>query len=101
MAEYETQQRRVLLDYLKEHPDRGFSIEELYDALASCCPSEQLPGKSTLYRLILATYRPQSGEVILETDKGNYPCSAASRRFFGFVPQTPTLFSGTLRPIAL
>lgn len=52
MAEYETQQRRVLLNFLKEHPDRGFSIEELYDALVSCCPPEQLPGKSTLYRLI-------------------------------------------------
>ena len=52
MAEYETQQRRVLLDFLKKHPDIGFSIEELYDALASCCPPDQLPGKSTLYRLI-------------------------------------------------
>ena len=52
MAEYETQQRRVLLEFLMKHPDRGFSIEELYDSLASCCPPDQLPGKSTLYRLI-------------------------------------------------
>lgn len=52
MAEYETQQRRVLLDFLKEHPDRGFSIEELYEAIAACCLPDQLPGKSTLYRLI-------------------------------------------------
>ncbi len=63
----------------------------------TCLTGASGRGKSTLYRLILATYRPQSGKVILETDKGNYPCSAASRRFFGFVPQTPTLFSGTLR----
>ena len=33
MAEYETKQRRILLDYLNAHPDRGFSVEELYDGL--------------------------------------------------------------------
>ena len=52
MAEYETRQRRVLLDFLKRHPDRGFSVEELYAELSSCCPQCDLPGKSTLYRLI-------------------------------------------------
>lgn len=63
----------------------------------TCLTGSSGRGKSTLYRLILATYRPQSGEILLETDKGTYPCSAATRRFFGFVPQSPTLFSGTLR----
>lgn len=52
MAEYTTRQRRVLLDFLGSHPDRGFSVEELYEELAACCPSDRLPGKSTLYRLI-------------------------------------------------
>lgn len=52
MAEYTTRQRRVLLDFLGSHPDRGFSVEELYEELAVCCPSDRLPGKSTLYRLI-------------------------------------------------
>lgn len=52
MAEYETRQRRILLDFLNEHPDRGFSIEELHACLASAYPSDQVPGKSTLYRLI-------------------------------------------------
>lgn len=52
MAEYETKQRRILLDFLKEHPDRGFSVEELHEALSSQYPSGQVPGKSTLYRLI-------------------------------------------------
>lgn len=51
MAEYETKQRRVLLDFLRAHPDRGFSVEELYTELCRDC-SEPVPGKSTLYRLI-------------------------------------------------
>ena len=35
--------------------------------------------------------------MLLETDCGTYPCSASTRRFFGFVPQPPVLFSGTVR----
>ena len=84
---YEGEERAVLQDFSARVPlDRW-----------TCLTGASGRGKSTLYRLILATYRPQSGEVILETDKGGYPCSAATRRFFGFVPQSPTLFSGTLR----
>ena len=52
MAEYETRQRRLLLEYLRSHPDRGFSVEELYAELRSICPCERVPGRSTLYRLI-------------------------------------------------
>ena len=54
-------------------------------------------GKSTLFRLVLGLYHPQSGRIFVETDRGNYPCCAAARRVFGFVPQEPILFSGTLR----
>jgi Fur family transcriptional regulator, ferric uptake regulator len=52
LAEYETRQRRILLDYLTEHPDRGFSIEELYECLFDEYPPDRVPGKSTLYRLV-------------------------------------------------
>ena len=52
MAEYETKQKRILLDFLRAHPDRGYSIEELYDALCKACPVACVPGKSTLYRLV-------------------------------------------------
>ena len=84
---YEGEERAVLQNFSARVPlDRW-----------TCLTGASGRGKSTLYRLILATYRPQSGEIILETDRGEFPCSATTRRLFGFVPQTPTLFSGTLR----
>ena len=87
MFSYEGEERPVLQNFSARVPlDRW-----------TCLTGASGRGKSTLYRLILATYRPQSGEVILETDRGEFPCSATTRRLFGFVPQTPTLFSGTLR----
>jgi Fur family ferric uptake transcriptional regulator len=52
MAEYETKQRRILLDYLNAHPDRGFSVEELFEGLSAEHTAEIVPGKSTIYRLI-------------------------------------------------
>ena len=52
MAEYDTKQRRILLDYLNAHPDRGFSVDELYDNLLAQHAKSVVPGKSTIYRLI-------------------------------------------------
>lgn len=42
----------MLLGFLGKHPNRGFSIEELYAELIFACPDSKAPGKSTLYRLI-------------------------------------------------
>ena len=52
MAEYETKQRRILLDYLNAHPEQGFSVEELYEGLSAEHAADIVPGKSTIYRLI-------------------------------------------------
>ncbi len=52
MARYDTKQKRMLLNFLNEHPESGFSVEELHAALAETYPGEPTPGKSTLYRLI-------------------------------------------------
>lgn len=75
---------------------RNFSARVPLDRW-TCLTGMSGRGKSTLYRLILGTYRPQEGNVLLETDCGTYACSTATRRFFGFVPQPPVLFSGTVR----
>lgn len=73
----------------------GFSLRLPTDRWL-CLKGISGSGKSTLYRLILGLYRPQSGRVYLETDRGDYECCAATRRFFGFVPQSPVLLAGTV-----
>ncbi len=45
-----TQQKKLLLDFLKENPDTPFTVEELTQQLESV--SEHTPGKSTVYRII-------------------------------------------------
>ncbi len=54
-------------------------------------------GKSTLFELILRFYDPESGEIYFD---GNLITSLRLedlRKNIGYVPQAPTLFSGTLR----
>ncbi|MEZ4509717.1 MAG: hypothetical protein R2881_08875 [Eubacteriales bacterium] len=46
MAEYETKQRRILLDYLNAHPDRGYSVEELYEGLLPSMSRTSSPAKA-------------------------------------------------------
>ena len=53
-------------------------------------------GKSTLFKLILGLYTPDSGHVWLKTAEGNVACSPATRHLFAYVPQDFALFSGTI-----
>lgn len=54
-------------------------------------------GKSTLLKLMLGIFRPDSGELYLQTAEGRYPLSRGTRRLFAYVPQGNLLFSGTIR----
>lgn len=54
-------------------------------------------GKSTLLRLLLGVYRPNTGELSLETESGAIPLGSGTRGLFAYVPQGNLLFSGTLR----
>lgn len=54
-------------------------------------------GKSTLLKLMLGIFRPDSGELYLQTAQGRYPLSRGTRRLFAYVPQGNLLFSGTIR----
>ena len=51
MAEYITEQKTLLLDFLREHGERSYTIDELMEKMSESGIGN-LPGKSTLYRLI-------------------------------------------------
>ncbi|MEM7781569.1 MAG: ABC transporter ATP-binding protein [Pseudomonadota bacterium] len=54
-------------------------------------------GKSTLIRLLLRYYLPQSGQIMLDGhDTANIQIQDL-RRQFGYVPQRPLLFNGSVR----
>ena len=53
-------------------------------------------GKTTLFKLMLALYTPDAGQVLLRTETGLVPCSEATRHLFAYVPQDYGLFSGTV-----
>ena len=51
MAEYRTQQKALLLDFLSRNAEKTFSMESLADALSDDL-GDKAPGKSTVYRLV-------------------------------------------------
>lgn len=85
---YEEEEGEVLSDFSARIDLTGWT----------CLTGMSGRGKSTLYRLILGLYHPVRGHVYVETAEGKrIPVSAATRSLFGFVPQSPVLFSGTVR----
>lgn len=54
-------------------------------------------GKSTLFDLLQRFYDPSEGAITLDGNDLRDFSLAAARAAFGFVPQDPVLFSGTLR----
>ncbi|MBQ8360288.1 MAG: ABC transporter ATP-binding protein [Oscillospiraceae bacterium] len=53
-------------------------------------------GKSTIFKLMLGLYKPQTGRIYLQTEQGEIPCTEATRHLFAYVPQDYALFSGTI-----
>lgn len=52
MARYQTEQKRILMAYLKAHSEESFTIEELCERMKKEPELTTVPGKSTVYRLI-------------------------------------------------
>jgi ABC-type multidrug transport system fused ATPase/permease subunit len=54
-------------------------------------------GKTTMLRILLSLVHPQFGECFLTADRSEtFPLSPATRKFFSYVPQGNTMFSGTI-----
>jgi ATP-binding cassette subfamily B protein len=62
----------------------------------SCLTGVSGKGKTTMFKLALGLYEPQSGSIYLETADGKLPCSEQTRQLFAYVPQDYALFSGTV-----
>lgn len=54
-------------------------------------------GKSTLLKLLLGIYKPDKGELLMETQTRSVPISRATRGMFSYAPQGNLLLSGTIR----
>ena len=54
-------------------------------------------GKSTLLKLLLGIFRPESGGIFLRGREGEIPLDRGTRQLFAYVPQGNLLLSGTLR----
>lgn len=54
-------------------------------------------GKSTLLKLLLGVFRPESGRLYLHGDGGDVQLDRSTRHLFSYVPQGNLLLSGTLR----
>ncbi len=52
MAHYQTEQKRILLAYMKAHSDRAFTVEELCEQMKKEPDLTAVPGKSTVYRVM-------------------------------------------------
>ncbi len=50
MAEYHTEQKKILLDFLKANSENSYTIEEIVAELSK--KGGTVPGKSTVYRLM-------------------------------------------------
>ncbi len=83
------------------YPGDGTPVLEKFNARFSltgwtCMTGLSGRGKTTLFKLLLGLYTPQSGRVYLETEQGEIPCSRETRHLFAYVPQDYALFSGTV-----
>lgn len=52
MATYRTQQKQDLINFLKNHADQSFTIDDIVEKMKADPAFENAPGKSTIYRLM-------------------------------------------------
>lgn len=52
MTTYNTQQKKQLMDFLKNHPEQSYTIDEIAAEMNADPDFANPPGKSTIYRLM-------------------------------------------------
>ena len=61
MAQYATEQKKILMDFLRAHREESFSVEALIEGMRAEQGAGAIPATSTVYRLI--TKLVEEGEV--------------------------------------
>ena len=61
MAQYATEQKKILMDFLRAHREEAFSVEALVEGMRAEQGAGSIPATSTVYRLI--TKLVEEGEV--------------------------------------
>jgi ATP-binding cassette subfamily B protein/subfamily B ATP-binding cassette protein MsbA len=83
------------------YPGRGFVIDDINLTIEPgeivALTGENGVGKSTLIRLLLRFYDPQGGQILLDGHDIADLQVQDLRRQFGYVPQRPLLFNGSVR----
>lgn len=52
MSSYNTEQKKLLEEFMAENRDRSFTIDEIIEGLRGMRGESEIPGRSTVYRLI-------------------------------------------------
>lgn len=85
---YPAEDSPVVLDRLNLEIHRGETVA--FTGHSGC-------GKSTVLKLLMCMYPPDSGERYFSTSQGTEALTAAHRRLFAYVPQGNALMNGTIR----
>ena len=85
---YPAEDSPVVLDRMNLEIHRGETVA--FTGHSGC-------GKSTVLKLLMCMYPPDSGERYLSTSQGTEALTAAYRRLFAYVPQGNALMNGTIR----
>ena len=52
MSSYNTEQKKLLEEFMEKNHDRSFTIDEIIEGLCAMRGESEIPGRSTVYRLI-------------------------------------------------
>lgn len=91
----------VFKDVTFSYPEENEAVVENFSATFTLSPWTSLggisgKGKTTLFKLMLGLYTPQTGRIYLKTNQGEKECGEITRSLFAYVPQDYALFTGTV-----
>lgn len=83
----------------------AYDRDRIFDGADFCLPKGEFGvitghsgiGKSTLLKLVLGIFHPESGQLFVDTNSGRVLLDRSTRQLFAYVPQGNLLISGTLR----